>query len=114
MGSTPFEPSLPPATNCFYCGEGLEKPKRNNSHTPYTATIDHVVARRNGGLGKLNNRVWSCHWCNNSKGNKSVENWVLWLRNQPHDLSAVAARKRRKVIGRWMDGKIVAPVTNSD
>ena len=111
-----FEPSLPPSTNCFYCDEQLDKaPGGHGGLGPNTRTIDHVIPKSNGGLGKQQNRVWACRWCNTSKGNKTVENWVRWLqRADIKEWKQVAARKRRKVIGRWMDGKIVASVTNSD
>lgn len=110
------EPTLPPANNCFYCDEQLEKApggRGGKGIGPNHRTIDHVIPKSNGGLNRQANRVWACRWCNTSKGNKTIENWVRWLqRAEVSQWKETARRKRRKVIGRWMDGKIVAPVTN--
>lgn len=106
-----IEPTLPRATNCFYCDEQLDKgPSGKGGLGPNVRTIDHVVPKSAGGLGKLGNRVWACRWCNTSKGNKTVVNWIHWLtRADVKEWKQTAVRKRRKVLGRWMDGKIVLP-----
>jgi 5-methylcytosine-specific restriction endonuclease McrA len=42
-----------------------------------TATVDHVLARSQGGLDQIENIVAACSRCNNAKGSMLVEEFVL-------------------------------------
>jgi 5-methylcytosine-specific restriction endonuclease McrA len=44
-----------------------------------TATVDHVLARSQGGLDQIENIVAACSRCNNAKGSKSVEEFLAEL-----------------------------------
>lgn len=52
-------------TECFYCGEALNKQNR---------TKDHVRARTKGYTLK-NNKVYACQFCNVDKGAKKLKEW---------------------------------------
>ncbi len=49
---------------CCYCGvhENL--------------SVDHLIARKRGGLDTGDNMVWSCRQCNSSKGAKDMLEWL--------------------------------------
>lgn len=84
---------------CYYCG--LER----------RLTRDHVIARTKGSTGAHSNIVGACFWCNNSKGNLSIEEWrlsiakrlvgwpnfvpgqIAWLKSHGFDPVAVALRE---------------------
>lgn len=51
---------------CHYCGAP-------------GGTIDHVVPRSKGGTSGARNCVPACAWCNEKKGDKSVEEFKTWL-----------------------------------
>jgi hypothetical protein len=51
---------------CVYCGRKSDK-----------LEADHVVAVANGGSGKLSNFIPCCHWCNASKGKRSLTAWLF-------------------------------------
>lgn len=55
---------------CAYCKRKVEV---NHPDPEFRATIDHVVARSNGGLDTFENVVASCGPCNNLKANRSVD-----------------------------------------
>lgn len=55
---------------CFYCGKGPLLKDETNKH-PLVATLDHVIARANGGAEyDENNLVVACFRCNQKKGSK--------------------------------------------
>ena len=47
---------------CAYCGRGEDKAG--------PLTVDHVVAKANGGLTSPDNLVWACRRCNQKKGDQ--------------------------------------------
>jgi len=49
---------------CQYCNEPAPD-----------GEVDHIIPLSKGGLDVLDNLVWSCRSCNNSKGNKTLEEW---------------------------------------
>lgn len=52
---------------CAYCGIDL---------CDRTRTVDHVVPRSRGGLDHASNYVLACGSCNESKGDKTVFEWL--------------------------------------
>lgn len=59
---------------CQYCSEQL---------TNRTATIDHVVPTCKGGRSTFENTVTACSPCNSKKGNKSLREAGMKLRQKP-------------------------------
>ena len=53
--------------HCCYCGIKLIKDKSNRKN-PDMITIDHKVARNDGGRNSMDNLATSCSRCNNLKG----------------------------------------------
>ena len=49
---------------CCYCGA--------HEHL----SVDHLIARKRGGLDTGDNMVWSCRQCNSSKGAKDMLEWL--------------------------------------
>jgi 5-methylcytosine-specific restriction endonuclease McrA len=52
---------------CHYCGVELTAPSQHCATMP---TLDHVVAKKNGGTDELSNLVLCCSRCNSRKGSK--------------------------------------------
>ena len=65
---------------CRYCGDA--KAERYE--------LDHIVPRSRGGANRVSNLVVSCHDCNISKGNQSVEEF---LANRPRDCGIRSIRR---------------------
>lgn len=64
---------------CSYCGKGPLIKEENNNH-PLVATLDHKIARSNGGSEyDENNLCVSCYDCNQKKKNLSYEEFILNL-----------------------------------
>ena len=55
---------------CFYCGINLNDLNR---------TIDHILARDNGGREEIDNLVPCCRSCNSSKHSKYIEEYRRWF-----------------------------------
>lgn len=55
---------------CCYCGKDL------SSLPAKYRTLDHVVARENGGCNGAHNLVTCCAWCNSSKQDAPIEEFV--------------------------------------
>lgn len=55
---------------CRYCGCGLGLGNM---------TLDHRMARVNGGIGEDSNLVPACARCNSKKGSQSEDEFVTWL-----------------------------------
>ncbi len=62
---------------CQYCEKSLSQGD---------CTIDHIVPSSAGGKVSWSNAVTSCRDCNNSKGNKSLEQWGVKLIKTPEPL----------------------------
>ena len=71
---------------CRYCGDA--KAERYE--------LDHIVPRSRGGANRVSNLVVSCHDCNISKGNQSVEEF---LANRPARLAAIRSIRRAPLAG---------------
>jgi HNH endonuclease len=56
---------------CWYCGKTPEHQS--------DMTLDHVVPRAKGGGECETNFVAACGRCNGSKGNRSLEEYRIWL-----------------------------------
>jgi len=57
---------------CQYCGQ----------HAP-DGEPDHVLPLSRGGTDRLTNLVWTCKECNQSKGNKTLREWLSTLHETP-------------------------------
>lgn len=56
---------------CFYCGKPM-----------FTYHVDHFIPLSKGGANSPDNLVLACQFCNDSKGSKLPEEWLLQTR--PH------------------------------
>lgn len=65
---------------CAYCGI---------KDVPFE--IEHILAKSNGGSNRVSNLCLSCHSCNQSKGNKPVEEF---LKKQPEVLKRILAQAK--------------------
>lgn len=100
--------------NCYYCGDVTEPsipllPK--GFMNPNFRTRDHVIPRRYRQTGESVPIVVACAWCNGTKGEKTVESWINWLRRRSEGASLPAMwesgrYKAAKVVQRWEDGRI--------
>jgi 5-methylcytosine-specific restriction endonuclease McrA len=54
---------------CGYCGNWLERKHPDASHD---ATVDHIVAKENGGTDQLENLISACRRCNGIKSDRVV------------------------------------------
>lgn len=72
--------------------------------------IDHVIPRVHGGSNRISNLVLSCHSCNQKKGNKSLEEFLINdkirisrikqnLKNSLKDVAAVSTCRNKLVRG---------------
>jgi 5-methylcytosine-specific restriction endonuclease McrA len=77
-------------SRCAYCGIQPEK-----------ITLDHIIARTNGGETKRSNLIPACAPCNGSKGHSDI--W-LWYREQ-----SFYSLNRERIIKDWITNK-KAPV----
>jgi len=57
-------------SRCGYCGIEV---------SVYEDPVDHIVPRSLGGNNSDENLMACCHQCNASKGNRSLEEFRLWL-----------------------------------
>ena len=57
-------------SRCGYCGIEV---------SVYDDPVDHIVPRSLGGKNNDENLMASCHPCNASKGNRSIEEFRVWL-----------------------------------
>lgn len=57
---------------CYYCDESV---------TVFTATVDHLIPRSKGGASVDPNLVLSCKPCNGWKGNRTVAEFVRFVRD---------------------------------
>ncbi len=61
---------------CCYCGVQMSfVPGTIHNRKPTDRTEDHLVPRSKDGKGKGENKVFCCRGCNQSKGNRSIEEW---------------------------------------
>lgn len=57
---------------CCYCGKYLTKKDR---------TIEHLIARRDGGSNRLDNLRLACYYCNHSRHNNIKQPLQLWQKD---------------------------------
>jgi 5-methylcytosine-specific restriction endonuclease McrA len=55
-------------SKCYWCNKQLEK-----------YHVDHVIPVIRGGSDNLDNIVLACPFCNQSKGSKTIEEWLIYL-----------------------------------
>ncbi len=60
---------------CYWCGCKIQNPndKSSEGEKPH---LDHVIPLDRGGSNSIENLVWSCWYCNLSKGNKLPNEWL--------------------------------------
>lgn len=67
---------------CVYCGVGL-----TNDHGPNSRTVDHVIAKANGGEDTMDNCLSACRSCNSTKSTNDIVRraWInpSWLEKIP-------------------------------
>lgn len=92
---------------CFYCCEPTVPAKNGQTEIwPNARTRDHVVPKSKGGSGH-GNKVVACGWCNGSKGDRSLEEWLKWLGRRDLDkgkYAEVMVRKGKVIVARtqWL------------
>ena len=64
---------------CVYCGRECER----HGNSPLRITIDHIVARANGGGSHWMNKAATCQRCNNHKARKDLLQFLLVIANTP-------------------------------
>jgi len=52
---------------CFYC---------RKKFAYKDLIVEHIVPRSRGGSGNINNTVLACNFCNSSKCNQLIEEWL--------------------------------------
>ncbi len=60
--------------NCFYCDTVI--------NSKYEHSYDHIIPRAKGGKDTFENLLDCCKNCNQSKGDKSLKEWRLFLTAQ--------------------------------
>lgn len=91
---------------CLYCGAHESSLSGGN-----ILTLDHVLARENGGTNASDNLVTSCKTCNSSKQDRSMRAFYQSLRERGIDTDAVSRRihsQRRKPVSIARGKEIVA------
>lgn len=85
--------------HCFYCDEPAQ-------------SLDHIVARANGGPDTPDNLVPVCRVCNGQKSAKSLEAWAEQIRA---DLARMP-RKRRQLaaIGQLLRVDVLPDISSAD
>lgn len=58
---------------CAYCGIDLSSSKYE---------LDHIVPLKHGGSNWINNLAWACRFCNRSKGDKLLSEWIGYRETQ--------------------------------
>jgi hypothetical protein len=76
---------------CLYCGAHADELEGNN-----ILTLDHVLARHNGGSNASDNLVTSCKSCNSSKAERSMRSFYQSLRGRGINTDAVSRRVHRQ------------------
>jgi 5-methylcytosine-specific restriction endonuclease McrA len=79
------------ATHCFYCGVGFEGTGARQR------TVDHRMARGQGGSDGLANLVFACRSCNQRKGSRSEQDFMSseWLAQRRRDVEQDVTVRRR-------------------
>jgi len=90
---------------CVYCGGTPD------GSAGAILTLDHVVARENGGSNASDNLVTSCRSCNSSKQDRSMRSFYADLRARGIDTNAVSRRvhsQRRRPVSIERGREIIA------
>lgn len=69
--------------HCWYCGKALVWPTNDVVRAKHRVSdwfvVEHIVPRSLGGTNKPENLTPACWTCNGRKGNKSLEEYRLYL-----------------------------------
>ena len=85
---------------CQYCGFASKNPK--------SLTVDHVYPKCKGGGTQWTNLVTACPKCNSKKGNKTLKEWGVRLKNKPQRPSVYALQivgideQGKELWSRWL------------
>jgi 5-methylcytosine-specific restriction endonuclease McrA len=91
---------------CLYCETHADELKGTN-----ILTLDHVLARHNGGSNTSDNLVTSCKSCNSSKADRSMRVFYATLRARGINTGSVSRRihsQRRRPVSIARGKEIVA------
>lgn len=75
---------------CTYCARKVRPVKGQKAKNG--RTLDHVIARDNGGNHAATNVVVACRSCNSAKGTMSLEAFLVYLASMKIDATEVKAR----------------------
>ena len=67
---------------CFWCDEPtvLDRGARSGCRSvlaPNGATIDHIIPKRDGGPVTVDNAVLACRRCNEARGSRPADVWLM-------------------------------------
>ena len=80
---------------CAYCGR---------KYSPDRLTLDHITPRQQGGTNKPSNLVTACDTCNSQKNNRTLMQYVRWLRVNAHYRNVTWVQRR---VRRYRNRKLV-------
>lgn len=72
---------------CAYCGRGYKSDRSR-------LTLDHIKPRKQGGCNKPTNLVTACDTCNTQKNNRTLGQYIAWLRVNVKVRNTVWVKKR--------------------
>lgn len=64
---------------CFYCDRKVKEDGKNSDET---FVVDRLTPKKRGGTDDFSNLVCSCQSCNTSKGNRTMKEYVAYLKEQ--------------------------------
>jgi len=77
---------------CIYCGITKAQAKRRG----VLITLDHVEPRELGGCNSVHNLVTACLSCNTSKGDKTRDEYVEYVKNTHGKHKGIACRLEKQ------------------
>ena len=76
--------------SCYYC----ERPFGMRGKIMILRTKDHIIPNSHGGINSVRNYVPACYVCNVIKGDRTPEQFVIWLDAQLDKKYPRPSRKR--------------------
>lgn len=62
---------------CIYCQWGQEKKNKSHYNKLLVLETEHIIPRSKGGSDRIDNLALACHSCNQKRGNKPLEQFLL-------------------------------------
>ena len=78
---------------CFFCGTKIYAGKQQLKPR---GTIEHLRPRSRGGTDALENLAAACRICNQEKGNRTLEEYVMYLRKRPDYIESAFEENKEK------------------